>query len=472
MALVVDEVALALTCTRQAAWVTVHTALDLVERVPATLTLLAGGRICPVRARIIAEGTRALSDTDAALVQDEVLPCAEVLTASKLRARVALAVAAVDPRETDEQHEGACAARAVKKYPREHGMTGIWALLPADQAATVWAAVNTHAQASREAGDNRTADQRRADSLTDLMTAYLTGTCATQMPAAGTTTGSRDQDTAYAVAGHTQNDTDPVGRRGCSTPGGHPAPKVPSWCQVQIKISADWLRGRSTEAPVLTGHGPLPTDVALRLIADAGWRRIVYQPQSGALLDDGTTVHDPPAPLRRQSWSATAAAPSRSAATPGLTSTTTCPSRTARPARATSAPAVGMTITSNNTRNGPPAPDPTAGSSGSPPPDTATPNTHPTSDHRTSPDPAPTVTTKPTLPTSTNNPTAAQIRHRSDRLEYVDASYSNDHGLLSPRARSGRRGAPASGSDPHREARATGRVAGLLDAAQREGRAR
>lgn len=47
-----------------------------------------------------------------------------------------------------------------------------------------------------------------------------------------------------------------------------------------------------------------------------------------------------------------------------------------------------------------------------------------------------------------------------------------DHSLLSPRARSGRRGAPASGSDPHREARATGRVAGLLDAAQWEGRAR
>jgi len=43
---VVDEIALALTCTRQAAWVTVHTALDLVERLPETLAALGGGRIC------------------------------------------------------------------------------------------------------------------------------------------------------------------------------------------------------------------------------------------------------------------------------------------------------------------------------------------------------------------------------------------------------------------------------------------
>jgi len=81
--------------------------------------------------------------------------------------------------------------------------------------------------------------------------------------------------------------------------GGHQPPKVPSWCQVQIKISAGWLLGHNTEAPMLTGHGPLPADVALRLIAGAAWQRIVYDPLTGALLDVGTTVHDPPASLRK-----------------------------------------------------------------------------------------------------------------------------------------------------------------------------
>ncbi|MDQ3578666.1 MAG: HNH endonuclease, partial [Actinomycetota bacterium] len=251
---------------------------------------LAEGRICVARARIIAEGTRPLSDADAARVQAEVLPAAEVLTPSRLRVLVAAAVAAVDPRDADEQHEDACAGRAVHKYPREHGMTGIWALLPADHAALVWAAVNTHAEHTREPGDQRTADQRRADSLTELMTAYLTGTCPTLIPGAdsGTSLGLGTD-----APGTTLDDKPPA----CA--GGHRPPTVPAWCQVQVKISADWLLGRTTEAPILTGHGPLPADVALRLIADAGWQRIVYHPLSGALLDVSTTVHDPPAALRR-----------------------------------------------------------------------------------------------------------------------------------------------------------------------------
>jgi len=274
LAFVVDELALALTCTRYAAWSKLHTALDLVDRLPATLTAMAAGRICAAQARVIAEGTRVLTDADAARVQDQVLGPAQVLTPAKLRDLVTRAVAAVDPRDADEKHEEACASRMVGKYPREHGMTGIWALLPADHAAAVWAAVNTHAETSRQPGDGRTAEQRRADSLTGLATAYLDGTC----PADNTATDSRS---------------------GCDSPGGqHRPPRVPSWCRVQVKVSADWLLGHSTEAPVLTGHGPLPADVALRLIADAGWKRIVYQPLTGALLDVGTTVHDPPAALR------------------------------------------------------------------------------------------------------------------------------------------------------------------------------
>ena len=64
-------------------------------------------------------------------------------------------------------------------------------------------------------------------------------------------------------------------------------------------MSADWLLGRSTEAPLLGGYGPVPGEVALRLLAEAGWQRIVYDPLTGALLDVGSTVHDPPAALCR-----------------------------------------------------------------------------------------------------------------------------------------------------------------------------
>ena len=97
LAFVVDEIALALTCSRYVAWSRLHTALDLVDRLPATLAALGAGRICTARARVIAEGTRVLSDDDAALVQVEVLPLAEELTPAKLRVLVASAVAAIEP---------------------------------------------------------------------------------------------------------------------------------------------------------------------------------------------------------------------------------------------------------------------------------------------------------------------------------------------------------------------------------------
>lgn len=48
LAFYVDEVALALTCTRRAAWAKVHTALDLVDRLPSTLKALGSGRICAI----------------------------------------------------------------------------------------------------------------------------------------------------------------------------------------------------------------------------------------------------------------------------------------------------------------------------------------------------------------------------------------------------------------------------------------
>ncbi|MDQ3476144.1 MAG: 13E12 repeat family protein [Actinomycetota bacterium] len=97
LAFFVDEIALALTCSRYAAWSRLHTALNLVDRLPDTLAALGTGRICVARARVIAEGTRALSDDAAALVQDEVLAAAGMLTPARLRAQVAAAVAAVDP---------------------------------------------------------------------------------------------------------------------------------------------------------------------------------------------------------------------------------------------------------------------------------------------------------------------------------------------------------------------------------------
>jgi len=44
----------------------------------------------------------------------------------------------LDPREIEERHTDAAEGRRVIREARKDGMACLWALLPADQAATVW----------------------------------------------------------------------------------------------------------------------------------------------------------------------------------------------------------------------------------------------------------------------------------------------------------------------------------------------
>lgn len=277
----VEEVTLALSCSRIAAGNKVATALDLADRLPGVLAALEQGRICPARARVFTDCTRHLSAEDAAFVEQVLLAEAETLSPARLKVTVSALADSLDPREIEDRHADAAENRRVIKTPQDDGMASIWALLPADQAALVWAAINARAEHGRPTGpggsagpdghrtqpeptDARTADQRRADALTDLATLYLQG--ATNL--------------------------DPV-----TGDVGQP-PKVPGWAQVQVKLSAELLLGTSTEPAHLRGHGPIPTSMAVRIAADAQWQRIVYDPMTGVLLDVGTTRHDPPPALR------------------------------------------------------------------------------------------------------------------------------------------------------------------------------
>jgi len=260
----VEEVALALSCSRIAAGSKVALAIDLAGRLPATLLAWEQGRICAARARVLSEGTQRLSAEDAAFVEDQLLIQAQTLSPARLKVKVSALADSLDPREIEDRHIDAAAGRRVIKEPREDGMACLWALLPADQAATVWAAVTARAEADHDPDDPRTADQRRADALTDLATRYLSGA----------------------------TNIDPVtGETG--TP-----PRVPAWAQIQVKLDAGLLLGTSTEPAMLRGHGPIPASMAIRIAADAEWQRIIYDPTTGALLDVGTTRHDPPPALR------------------------------------------------------------------------------------------------------------------------------------------------------------------------------
>ena len=209
---------------------------DLAQRLPATLELLRAGQISQRHAFDLADATRSLPAGSVAVVEARVLERAPEQTAAQFRASVKRAVLRVsNPTVEAAAHLAAVAERRVILTPVADGMAELWALLSAPDAAQVMAALNARAQETIHAtgGDDRTADQRRADALVELA------------------------DTALA---------DPALTRSHAQ---RPA--------IQVTLAASTLMGLDDQPAELDGYGPITAVMARRIATDptATWRRIL-----------------------------------------------------------------------------------------------------------------------------------------------------------------------------------------------------
>ncbi len=173
------EIACALGLSQQTAMKQVCHAVDTCTRLPGAVEALARGVLCPIGVLILAEQTAQLTPEQAAEVLDRVLLRAAGKTLGQLRALVRRAVAAVDPKALIERARRSVADRHVALFPQDDGMAGLWALLPAVDAEHAFHALTALAnrsvsaiqdgQPDAEDADDRTLDQRRADTLLDLI---------------------------------------------------------------------------------------------------------------------------------------------------------------------------------------------------------------------------------------------------------------------------------------------------------------
>ena len=234
-------------------------ASDLARRLPATLELLRTGQISQRHAFDLAEATRALPAESVAVVEARVLERASEQTAAQFRASVKRAVLRVTSPDVEQAaHLAAVTERRVILTPVADGMAELWALLPAPDAAQVMAALNARAQETIHAigGDDRTADQRRADALVELA------------------------DTALA---------DPALTR---SHGQRPA--------IQVTIAASTLMGLDDQPAELDGYGPITAVLARRIATDptATWRRILTD-DHGHVLHASSKTYRPTADMIR-----------------------------------------------------------------------------------------------------------------------------------------------------------------------------
>lgn len=277
-----EEVACALRVAASTAAARLALATELTSRFAQTLDLLAAGRVSAPMARRLAESALPLDDAAAAAVQARVLPRAGGQTFSQFAQTVRRAVLAAVPRSAEKRHADARAERGVRVRPLEDGMAELSAVHTADAITAAYAAINDAAQAgSNSAGDaagseadDRTADQRRADALIDLLTCP----------------GSADANKAAEGACSV--------RKPCRC-GQRPA--------VLVTVAASTLLGLDGQPGELAGYGPIPAALARAIAADptGTWRRLVTDP-TGRLLDYGRTTYRPPTALadhvRARDW--------------------------------------------------------------------------------------------------------------------------------------------------------------------------
>ncbi|QFU97701.1 uncharacterized protein KDY119_01200 [Luteimicrobium xylanilyticum] len=248
---VVHELTAALVTSRRTATALVGRATGL-GRAPEVADALAEGRIDAARADVLvcydAVPAAVRERVAGELVGTAAAPGpATGLTPAQLRDRLRRAAIEADPDGAVERAAAAAERRHVWIDPAPDQMAWLTALLPAADAARVWARLDA---ASRErvraAGETRTVAQVRADTLTDLVTEG-------SAPAAGVRT------------------------------------------VVNVTVAASTLLGLDESPADLAGYGPVPATVARVLASDGDptWRRILTDPVTGAATDVSRTGYRP-----------------------------------------------------------------------------------------------------------------------------------------------------------------------------------
>jgi hypothetical protein len=166
-----DELALVLNCSRAAATQLWEWSATLLRRLPRTWAALADGWLDRPRARAIAAElgwpARESPDDVLAAVEAAVLPRACGLSVTRLRALVRAELITADPAAADRRRERARRDADVTVRGLGDGMGELRSRMPYPDAAAVRTAVDAHARALKEAGDDRPIGVLRSLALHD-----------------------------------------------------------------------------------------------------------------------------------------------------------------------------------------------------------------------------------------------------------------------------------------------------------------
>ena len=284
-----DELAVRLGTTVRAGMDLVRRGKALEETLFATGDALAQGVIDAARARVIVDGLEHVSAEVAATVESRILERAPRRTVAQLRSDVAKALIEVDADEAAERARHREKERRVSR-PRAHtdGIASMRLEGPAADVLALDVALQAAARAAKAAGDRRSMDQLRFDSLAGIAhRALSTGWLGGDDPGLPLGTQNGHRPTILVTV-----PLDQLLPRGAAPVG------APEGTDTRTDDGA-WPRPlpgeqlRTDQVPSLEGYGPISPALARALAAGGDWIRIVTDPLTGAVLDVGHTRYRP-----------------------------------------------------------------------------------------------------------------------------------------------------------------------------------
>lgn len=276
-----EDVATALRLSPSTAQMRIDVARTLSNHLPATCDALATGLISSSHATLIARETadalkRGVSPDILNSIEAKAITFSEFHTPAQVGRKLRTLFAQYSPEEFEVAHERARDSRSVRIFPESDGMSTLIALLPAEEAQTVYLAINAmieyqdshnlppHLNASEELPSPSHESSESTNSLTMEM---------------------KRADALAAIA------SDFLGRIS--------ADYLPHRRPVSINLTMDLptMLGLAQNPAQLSGFGPIPASIARRLAADGKWRKFITDPATGNLLDCGRESYLPSQPL-------------------------------------------------------------------------------------------------------------------------------------------------------------------------------
>ena len=148
-----DEIRAAPAWTRNAAYRDYHFAQSLLGRLPTVFTTLDVGAIRRSKAWLFTELCVGLTEEQAQMVAERLLPQAGRLTTGELAERIKKLAIALDPEWAAHRHAAAVRDRDVIGYLHEDSTATVTGRrLPAEQAAAAYARIKDLAKAAKRAG--------------------------------------------------------------------------------------------------------------------------------------------------------------------------------------------------------------------------------------------------------------------------------------------------------------------------------